>query len=179
MIESQGALAVAAVVESKIAKASNTSVGKQLLTHLYVHKNYVRKLEEDVRILVARALRVAGEFDYDLVKIARDRSHVCLLRYPDFNTAAHPALQYSVKVFLSNGQYCVTDYSTRENPPILHRKETFVGEDYAHYAAFRALTDEEDKHRLLCRPDIGNRKQWLALLASRNLKIKGHTLVQS
>lgn len=154
------------------------TVGKRVGTHLYVHKSGFRHLHVDDRILVARALMVAGEFEYDLVKIAHDGSHVCLLRYSDFDTNPHPALMYSIKVWLSNGQYCMTDFSNSDNPPILHRKETFVAPDYPNYAAFVRLTEVEEAHGLLSRHDIGNRKQWKALLASKNLTIKGHSLTE-
>jgi DNA phosphorothioation-associated putative methyltransferase len=167
------ALAVAAVDES--AESANV-VGKRLPTHLYIHKQYVHTLDDDIKILVAKALLVAGEYDYDLVKIAHDGSYVCLLSYPDFDTNAHPALKYSIKVFLSNGAFCVTDYSKSANPPILHRKEAFVSPTHPHYADFARLTEAEAAHRLLNRHDIGNRKQWKALLASKNLTIKGHSL---
>ena len=151
-------------------------LGKHLLNHLYIHKNYVHMLPVETRITVAAALRVAGEFAFDLVKIAKDGSHVCLLSYPTFDTEAHPALKYSIKVLLPTGQFCVTDFSRSGSPPILHRKESMVTPEYPMYSAFVNLTLAEEKQGLLNRPDIGTRKKWKELLASKNLIIKGHVL---
>ena len=153
-------------------------VGKRLPSHLYVHKSAVCHLPADVRMLVAKALLMAGEFDYDIIKVAHDESHVCLLSYPDFDLDPHPTLKYSIKVVLSSGQYCVSDYSKSDNPPILHRKETLLSEEYPLYELFKSLTDAEEEAGLLSRNDIGNRKQWNALLESKKLSIKGHCLVK-
>ena len=174
------ALAIAvAPVEVAANDESACVVGKRLLTHLYIHKNYVHRLPDELKVLVAQALRVAGEFDFDLVKVAHDGSHVCLLRYPNFDTDPHPSLMYSIKVQLSNGQFCLTDYSRNVNPPILHRKELFVGSDYRLYSKFLALTLAEEKLGLLCRPNIGNKKQWKALLATKKVTLRGHKLVEA
>jgi DNA phosphorothioation-associated putative methyltransferase len=153
-------------------------VGKRLPSHLYVHKSAVCHLPADVRMLVARALLMAGEFDYDVIKVAHDESHVCLLSYPDFDLDPHPALKYSIKVVLSSGQYCISDYTKSENPPILHRKDTLVTEEYPLYVLFKSLTDAEEEQGLLSRSDIGNRNQWEALLKSKKLSIKEHSLVK-
>ena len=152
------------------------AVGKSLTSHTYIHKSNTRNLPDDKRMMLAMALIIAGEFDYDIAKIAHDGTHVCLLRYPTFNTDAHPALKYSIKVMLEQKQLCITDYSTHTNPPILHRKEALVGSNYPFYRKFRKLTKAEEGYGLLSRSDIGNRNQWAALLKSRNLMIRGHSL---
>ena len=156
--------------------ALDSVVGKRVATHLYTHRSNIYRLPEESKILVAQALMVAGEFDFDLVKIAYDDTHVCLLSYPDFDTHPHPELKYSIKVLLPSGQYCMTDYSNSANPPILHRKETFVTPEYPLYAVFVNLTKAEERYGLFGRSDIGHRKQWKALLASKNLTIRGHSL---
>ena len=153
-------------------------VGKQVGVHLYAHKSNIRHLPENIRALVAKALLVAGEFEYDLIKVANDRAHVCLLRYPTFDTHAHPELKYSIKVLLPSRQYCMTDYSNSANPPILHRKDLLVPPEYPLHAVFSRLTGMEEKYGLLNRGDIGTSKQWKALLTAKNLTIKGHSLTE-
>lgn len=153
-------------------------VGKHVGTHLYVHKSNICHLPKNVRLLVAQALLVAGEFEYDLVKVAHDGKHVCLLSYPTFDTHAHPELKYSIKVLFPSKQYCVTDYTKSTNPPILHRKDLLVPTDYPLYTVFSRLTKKEEKLGLLNRGDIGTRKQWKTLLTAKNLIIKGHSLTE-
>jgi DNA phosphorothioation-associated putative methyltransferase len=149
-----------------------------LSTPLYAHKSNICHLPTDLRVLVARALLIAGEFDYDVVKVAPDRLHVCLLSCPDFDTNPHPALKYSVTVVLPSKQCCISDFTKTTNQPILHRKETLVSEDYPLYGMFKALSRSEEELGLLSRGDIGTRKQWETLLKAKKLHIKGHSLVR-
>ncbi len=70
------------------------------------------------------------------------------------------------------------DYSGSENPPILHRKETFVDKTYSNYKKFAKLTAQEEKHELLNNPiSIGTRKNWQQRLLDKNVQIKGHRVV--
>lgn len=48
---------------------------------------------------------------------------------------------------------------------------------YPHYAEFRALSEQEQAMGLLSRSDIGFRRQWLALLGEKGVRIDGHTLL--
>ena len=61
--------------------------------------------------------------------------------------------------------YAIRDYSSSENPPILHRKESFVDPLYQRYAAFAELTRQEEDRGLLSQPEIGFKREWLRLLA--------------
>jgi len=163
---------------AEVPVVADCPVGKHVGVHLYAHKSNIRHLSPDVKVLVAQALLVAGEFEYDLVKVAYDKTHVCLLRYPTFDTHAHPELKYSIKVLLPSKQYCVTDYTNSSNPPILHRKELLVAPDYPLYSTFFRLTAMEEKYGLLSRRDIGTSTRWKALLTTKNLIIKGHSLME-
>ena len=62
------------------------------------------------------------------------------LFYPAFDTEAHPALLRSLKISLRTLQLDCYDYATVDNPPILHRKESFLPEDYPGYPMFAELT---------------------------------------
>jgi hypothetical protein len=104
--------------------------GHHFLTHSYIHKSNIHQLPEEQKIWMLLALRAAGEFEYDLVKVAHDGSHVCLLRYPKFDVDPLPALMYSVKIFLPSGRCCITDYTKFPHPPTLYRKATLVSPDY-------------------------------------------------
>ena len=77
------------------------------------------------------------------------------MNYKSFDEEAHPALLHSVRVHLPSASYAIRDYSASENPPILHRKETFVDPLYPEYALFAELTRLEEEFGLLSQPDIG------------------------
>ncbi len=91
--------------------------------------------------------------------------------------ATHPELAYSLKLFLPKASYDLRRYTESLNPPILHRKETFLDSLHPRYAEYTELTKQEEGHDLLSRSDIGTRNGWLSLLASRNLRIENNSVV--
>jgi DNA phosphorothioation-associated putative methyltransferase len=105
-----------------------------------------------------------------------DGRKVSFLNYKDFDDVAHPELFNSVHVYLPSASYTIRDYSSSENPPILHRKESLVDPLYPNYGSFAELTRQEDDFGLLSRSDVGFRSAWLRLLEDRGLQIIGHHL---
>jgi DNA phosphorothioation-associated putative methyltransferase len=108
-----------------------------------------------------------------------DGRKVSFLNYRNFDEEAHPALLHSVRVHLPSASYAIRDYSSSDNPPILHRKETFVDPLYPEYGTFAELTHQEEELGLLSQPDIGLRNQWQRLLDAHQVLIAGHTLLKS
>jgi DNA phosphorothioation-associated putative methyltransferase len=152
------------------------SVGKKLPDSLYVHRTAESLLSPLLRLMILAARQIVGEVDYDLIKISLDGKKLSFLRYPDFEENPHPELAYSVRVFLPTASYSIKNFTGSENPPILHRKETFVDPFHPRYAEFAQLSEKEKELELLGRPDIGMRKGWEALLKSKGLRIIGHSI---
>jgi hypothetical protein len=66
------------------------------------------------------------------------------------------------------------------NPPILHRKETFLPSDHPLHASFARLTAQEENHGLLADPaTIGTRDGWHRRLAAAGFALRGHRLVRT
>jgi len=152
------------------------SVGKRLPSDFYLHRSSEDTLPALLRVLLFAARQVVGEVDYNIVKIAMDGRKVSFLNYKDFDESAHPELLHSVRVHLPTASYAIRDYSASENPPILHRKETFVDTIYPKYSTFADLTRQEEELDILSQPDIGFKQRWAAILAERQLQIVGHTI---
>ena len=154
-------------------------VGKVVGGTLYIHASAVRTLPEELDDHVEAALEVAKDKVFadriTLVKIDRSGAVVSFLEYPDFDVDPHPPLHRAVTVNLGNGKVRVANY--RANRPILHRKETFVDEDYPGREVFAELTEAEAAEGLLGRSDIGREDQWEDVLAAAGLAIEDHTLV--
>jgi hypothetical protein len=71
------------------------------------------------------------------------------------------------------------DYSASENPPILHRKDTFLAADHPLYEKFARLTQPEERHGLLDETlTIGTRAGWEARLAESVFRLAGHRLMR-
>jgi DNA phosphorothioation-associated putative methyltransferase len=72
------------------------------------------------------------------------------------------------------------DYTSAANPPILHRKETFVTPDYPLYKKFARLTRQEEKWGLLDDTNsIGTREGWNRRLHERQAELRGHRLIRA
>ena len=112
-----------------------------------------------------------------IVKLDFGRPRVSYLEYPDFDADPHPALKGAYMVALDTLHTDFVDYSKRENPPILHRKERFVAEGYEHRDRFARLTKREEKFGLFDSPErIGTAAGWAQVLRENGVEIRGHQL---
>lgn len=151
--------------------------GKLTPEALYVHVDYVADLPPLLRVYEGAARSISGNVDdANLVKINRIKPQVSFLVYPEFDNDAHPALEASIVAKLGEIRLKHRYFGDSDNPPILHRKDTFVPESYPGYAKFERLTRQEEKAGLLDRPDIGNRMGWMAALEGAGYELRGHQL---
>lgn len=153
------------------------TVGKQLPSHLYVHRSAEDELPPLLRVLLSAGKGVVGQLQYNLVKFSKDGRAISFLLYQNFDEDPHPSLLRSVKVYLPKATFDIREYFQSDNPPILHRKEAFVLQKYPYYEIFKRLSAEEEAHGLLSSPDIGYRRQWNNLLSARGLKIRNYELL--
>jgi len=158
-----------------------SAIGKLLPNALYVHRSALDRLEPILRVYEGCARAYLGEVDEaNVIKLHRFSGKVSYLVYPGFDSEAHPALARSLKLSLRTLQLDCYDYATTSNPPILHRKETFLAEDYPGYAMFAELTRQEEERGLLKEASrIGTRAGWEERLREAGVRIEGHELVES
>jgi DNA phosphorothioation-associated putative methyltransferase len=152
-------------------------IGKKLPDSLYVHQTAESQLPPLVRLMILAARRIVGDLEYDLIKISFDGKKLSFLLYPDFDDLPHPELASSVRVYLPTASYGIKNFREFDNPPILHRKETFVDPLHPRYGEYADLTAQEERLGLLGRSDIGTRKGWQAALEEKGLHFVGHYLV--
>ena len=153
--------------------------GKRLPTALYVHISTVASLPDELKDYeaIARSLLPDQTFPIALIKFNTTEPKISYLDYPDFDQDPHPALRQSIQVNLELSNYQLRHYG--ENPPILHRKETFVCPDYPHYEKFAVLTQAEEKLGLLADSrNIGHRQQWEKRLQHFRVRIENHQLIE-
>ena len=115
--------------------------------------------------------------EFHVVKFRTDELKISFLSYPDFFVEAHPALRHAVTLDLVTGKARHTNYAGNVNPPILHRKETFLPLDHPQRVEFTALTQAEEAAGLYESTEtIGFKLNWEKLLESKGLMITGHSL---
>ena len=116
---------------------------------------------------------------WNLLKLHKKEFSITFLCYPDFEQNPHPALVHATKINLNTGRILRTDYSERANPPILHRKETFLPRDHSQYELFSSLTKAEEQAGLYRDTSrIGLRLYWESLLRKKRLGYEGHDLIE-
>jgi DNA phosphorothioation-associated putative methyltransferase len=153
-------------------------VGKLLPDDLYVHVSALGHLEPLLRVYEGCGRAYLGEVEgANVIKIHRRTGKLSYLVYPAFDTDPHPALLRCVRLNLRTRQLECYDYSQSANPPILHRKETFLHPDHPLRDKFARLTTQEERHGLLTdTATIGNREGWQARLRERGFRLQGHRL---
>jgi DNA phosphorothioation-associated putative methyltransferase len=156
-------------------------VGKLLPDDLYVHRSALDALEPLLRIYEGCGRAYLGDVEgANVVKIHRRSGKLSYLVYPEFDDDPHPALLRSIRVNLRTRQIDGTDYAQSANPPVLHRKESFLAADHPLHAKFARLTACEEKNGLLDNPSgIGTREGWSRRLVERGFSLKGHRLVRN
>jgi len=159
--------------------ANQITFGKKLPTAIYISRpapdwEIPQSLSEEIRRaeIAAKPNRA-----WNLLKIHTKEKAFTFLIYPDFDTDPHPALAEATKININTGSVTHTDYRKRANPPILHRKETFLPKTDPRYETFARLTkQEEDAGLLKNTAQIGMRVYWLTLLKRKALRIENHQL---
>ena len=159
--------------------ARQSIIGKHLPNNLYVHistltylDNILQKYEEEGRKLVNNIN------DFTLVKFNLEEAKISYLYYPDFDSNPHPPLVKSIVVNIVEKTSKIIHYNQSNNPPILHRKETFVRVEYPDYFKFKHLTNIEEQLGLLDNSRyIGTQTEWQQLLTDHSLTFIDHNLV--
>ena len=98
-------------------------------------------------------------FECNVIKLD-PRSRISFLRYESFDTP-FPALLTALSCDLERGSARHIDFTTRRNPPILHRKELLLPEDDPRVAEATRLTDRLAQQGAFSNPTtIGTRDGW-------------------
>jgi DNA phosphorothioation-associated putative methyltransferase len=159
---------------------SFTSRNGWLLGNRYIHRDSLESLEPLLRIHEGCGRAYLGEVEgANIIKIHHRSGKLSYLVYPDFETDPHPALLRCVRLSLRARQIECYDYTQSDNPPILHRKETFLQPAHPLYEKFARLTRQEEQHGLLSdTAGIGNRSGWQQRLRNAGFELRGHRLVR-
>jgi DNA phosphorothioation-associated putative methyltransferase len=153
--------------------------GKKLPAAVYLMPTDPSLLPKELLDTI-RGAKVAARPDpaWNLLKLHTDELAISFLSYPNFDTDPHPPLAEATKINLNTGTVIRTDYRARSNPPILHRKETFLPPSDQRVTLFASLTRQEEEEGLYRDPSrIGLRINWQALLKRKRLAYDGHRLI--
>lgn len=158
----------------------SAKVGKRLPEALYVHEGALGTLPTVLRLYEGCARGYVGRVEgANIVKLHSKTPKISYLSYPHFDRDPHPALAFSVTVHLQTFRVEVREYLGNKNPPILHRKESFLSDGHPLRAKFAKLTKSEEARGLYEDTSrIGTRLGWNEVLAEKGFTLRGHRLVR-
>mgnify|MGYP000214481039 FL=1 len=158
-----------------------SKIGKLLPAALYVHISALNEIDPKLRLYEGCASRnIGGTEDANIIKFHKDKPCISYLYYPDFESIAHPPLQWAMLIDLRNLSLRFRDYSHQENSPILHRKETFLSQNHPLYSKFAKFTKSEEKAGLFSETKtIGNQQGWEQRLRDCGVQIKNHRVTRN
>jgi DNA phosphorothioation-associated putative methyltransferase len=161
--------------------ARSSSIGKQTPTSLYVHRRALAELPPVLQVYEASARILSGTVEQaNMIKLSVTQPQVSYLSYPSFDRDAHPTLAGALTVNLRKLSVGWRDYSRSENPPLLHRKEEFLGKDDPRRPLYERLTHAEIRAGLYEHPErIGSLQGWQTVLTQSDATIRGHRLTHS
>lgn len=146
------------------------ATGKQLPDSIYIHNSALSEIPSELgNVLekISSVLKILAS-DWNILKLYKRDFKVAFLNYPDFDNYSYPPLNHSYTVDLAKLTVRKASYANSDNPPILHRKETFVKPDYELHSYFTEITKEGEKIGLYENPrSIGFRKNWERLVSNK------------
>ena len=160
------------------AACRDSGIGKLTPAALYVHTSALEELEPVLRVYEGCARFMIGEIEgANVIKLRRGPPAISYLIYPKFERVGHPELEASYHVDLRELRAKFQDYSTRKNPPILHRKDEMMGPTHQLRKRFERLTRAEERAGLFeDTATIGLKKGWLEKLEDAGFQVRGHRL---
>jgi DNA phosphorothioation-associated putative methyltransferase len=112
-----------------------------------------------------------------MIKLSVTHPQVSYLSYPSFDRDPHPTLASAITVNLRQLAVDYRDYRSSENPPLLHRKEEFIGSDNPKRNLYSKLTKAEYRAGLYANPErIGTVRGWRMTLEAAGVELRGHRL---
>lgn len=153
---------------------SEVDGGKQLPQACYLHVDAVRALQNQLSDFVLGLAKQHGltSRSWNICKLHKKDFKVSLLHYPDFSNYPYPALKKSFVIDVQADSLRKSDYSKSENPPILHRRETFFLATQTGFEFYEGFTKQGEELGLYensrC---IGLKQQWERLIKRRGYRL--------
>lgn len=146
---------------------------------IYMHKTAIGLLPEELLELIEKIsinLNIKKN-QWQVLKLYKRDFKLTLLNYPTFFEEPYPPLLHSYTIHLAELGIRKADYSKSENPPILHRRETFLSPDHPQKDFFSNFTKEGEAIGLYKNNrTIGFKQNWERLIKRKGyyLDVEGH-----
>ncbi len=149
-------------------------IGKHLPIAIYLHESAIDSLPIVLQNFLQKTIEELdlSNVSWNLIKLSKKDFKISLLYYPTFFQDSYPPLHSSNTIDLEKGSFRKSSYGKSTNPPILHRKETFLKPDHPSVQLFREITKEGEEAGLYKNTrTIGFKKSWERLIAQNGLML--------
>ena len=149
-------------------------IGKNLPNAIYLHESAMIAVPPDLLAYLFKTIENVEltSASWNIVKFSRKDFKISLLHYPSFFEDPYPALHTSHTIDLRKGTVRPSSYEKSDNPPILHRKETFLEPNHPSVPLFMEITKEGEEAGLYQKArTIGFKKSWERLIATKGLAL--------
>ncbi len=156
--------------ENYQAHIKKLCIGKNLPQAIYIHKSALLEASEQLAGFSFKLANILNlkDSDWDLVKFHKKDFKLAFLCYPTFFDTPYPALHKSITIDLLTKKTTQSNYKNSANPPILHRRETFISPSHELIEQFRKFTKEGEEIGLYKNTRIiGFRENWLRLIKQK------------
>lgn len=146
------------------------SIGKKLPQAIYIHKSALSGVTSELAVFAVKLAKIfkLDQTQWDIIKFHRRDFKVSYLSYPSFLDYPYPALNSSVVIDLLNKKSSKSNYAASTNPPILHRRDTFVSKSDPNYDHYLSFTSEGEKIGLYKNTQrIGFQSNWNLLIKQK------------
>jgi len=156
--------------------------GKLVRSFLYLHVSAFELLTVDEVDLIVKAEKFANIQAYDHYNVLKlntekNTNTVSFLKYQDFQQFIFPELVSSIKVNLTLKTIRHFDYSKRNNPPVLHRKELLLLHNDPMRFSFEQLSKQLERDGLFDNTrEIGFKNNWFAKLEEHGWTCDGRII---
>lgn len=155
--------------------------GKTLPDAKYFHIDLLPFFPQEILGLLVSVQKELdlNDFDFNVIKLHTRDFKISLLNYPTFFAESYPALLKSCAIDLVRNKHRITNYENSKNPPILHRKETFLPPDHSSFKEFKAITEEGEEAGLYENTNqIGFKENWERLIKRKGYQLKDGRLIK-
>ena len=160
------------------AEINTNFKGKRVGGFMYIHKSGQKLIASNYSDAIEKSLPLLNDFaTWNVIKLnIKNPEKLSFLEYESFEQAEFPVLFRSCQIDLKLRKIQIREHS-KNNPPVLHRKELLVHPNHPGREKFLSLTAQlEDLGAFRNIVKLGTKHRWEDELAKLNIVIKDHVV---
>ena len=155
--------------------------GKRVGGFMYIHKSGQKLIASNYSDAIEKSLPLLSDFaTWNVIKLnIKNPEKLSFLEYESFEQAEFPVLFRSCQIDLKLRKIQIREHS-KNNPPVLHRKELLVHPNHPDREKFQGLTAQlENMGAFENIVKLGTKLRWQAELARLAITVHNHLAIRT